>query len=173
MSLEASNPAVVPISNLAAKQMAFLPLSESPHIDRRLSISSPAHGADSKDKRDNDNLQSAVERYQEAAEKLEEKLLGVFKRHERKTGNKLWEPSVPLRSKADIPQLTTTAEHLQRNIENLIPEFDPHQNEREVWNKLRHGITKFVEWTIPPLKNFLIVAQTAQSVSENIDQLIS
>jgi hypothetical protein len=39
-----------------------------------------------------EKLKGAKERYQQAAEGLEDKLIEAFKAHRRKTGNKLWEP---------------------------------------------------------------------------------
>lgn len=112
-----------------------------------------------------EKLKSAKERYQQAAKGLEDKLVEAFKAHRKKTGNKLWEPLSGLRTTADVPELEDVIEEVEKNIGRLIIEFGQEQSKRNAWDKIKSGFKKFVGWTVPTLKNFMMATQGAQSVT--------
>jgi hypothetical protein len=131
----------------------------TPNVEPGTRSRSPSIHSDrenSDDDREQESLKNAVHEYQETAKILEEKLKEFFVKHEKRTGIKIWEPSPPLNATGDALNLQNVMADLRAALEKLVPPFEQ--------KKSRNWIDKLIGWTLPPLKNFLLVGIEGQSV---------
>ena len=112
-------------------------------------------------------LTVSINEYQETAEDLEAELVKAFHKLRQKTNKEPWKPLQSLRSKDDVPKLNDVIKEVHENIEKLSHAFDPQTKSKGRWDKVKSGINKFVQGTIPALRNFMIATKDAQSVSEH------
>lgn len=111
-------------------------------------------------------LRNSIDKYQQAAEDLEAELVKAFHKLRKKTGKELWRPLNCLQNKDDVPKLYDVIKEINENIERLRW-FDPEENSKRPWDKVKRGISKFVRNTLPALTNFMIATKDAQSVNEH------
>jgi len=109
----------------------------------------------------------SINEYQETAEVLEAELVKAFDKLRQKTSKEPWKPLRSLRTKDDVPKLEDVIKDVYENIEKLSRAFDSQTKNKHLWDKVKSGINKFVQWTIPALRNFMIATKDAQTVSEH------
>jgi len=109
-------------------------------------------------------LGHSISQYQQTAKDLEAELVSAFHTLSKKTGMKLWEPLKSLQNKDDIPKLNDIINDAHENIEKLR-NFNYEGKSKPQWEKVKRGINKFVNYTLPALSNFLIATKDTQSVS--------
>ena len=116
---------------------------------------------------DQPKLTASIKEYQETAKALEAELVKAFRKLRQNTSKEPWKLLHSLQSKYDVPKLDDVIKEVYQNIEKLSCAFDSQTKSKCPWDKVKSGINKFVEWTIPALRNFMIATRDAQSVSEH------